>query len=122
MVTFLIILLIIVCVALGLFVLIQNPKGGGLATGGGTSNMFGVQRTGDVLEKGSWVLLAAIVVLTLSITTIAKTSGGTTAVGNSAIQERLDKTPSPSPLGGSLNNTKPATAPAPATTTDSTKK
>ncbi|MDQ0636622.1 preprotein translocase subunit SecG [Pedobacter sp. W3I1] len=120
MVTFLIILLIIACVALGLFVLIQNPKGGGLATGGGTSNMFGVQRTGDVLEKGSWVLLTLIVVLTLAVTTIAKTSGGTAAVGNSAIQERLDKTPSPSPLGGSLNSTKPA-ASTPAKT-DSTKK
>ncbi|MCZ4243090.1 preprotein translocase subunit SecG [Pedobacter punctiformis] len=120
MITFLIILLIIVCVALGLFVLIQNPKGGGLATGGGGSNMFGVQRTGDVLEKGSWVLLAAIVVLTLSITTIAKT-GGSAAVGNTEIQERLNKTPTPSAIGGgSLNNTKPA-APAPATT-DTTKK
>ncbi|MGM9476645.1 preprotein translocase subunit SecG [Pedobacter sp. GSP4] len=120
MVTFLIILLIIVCVALGLFVLIQNPKGGGLATGGGTSNMFGVQRTGDVLEKGSWILLAAIVILTLSITTIAKTNGGAVAVGNSSIQERLNKTPSPSPLGGNLNSTKPAaTAPA---KTDTTKK
>lgn len=120
MITFLIILLIIVCVALGLFVLIQNPKGGGLATGGGGSNMFGVQRTGDVLEKGSWVLLAAIVVLTLSITTIAKT-GGSSAVGNTEIQERLNKTPTPSPIGGgSLNSTKPA-APAPATT-DTTKK
>jgi len=120
MVTFLIILLIIACVALGLFVLIQNPKGGGLATGGGGSNMFGVQRTGDVLEKGSWVLLTLIVVLTLAVTTIAKTSGGSAAVGNSAIQERLDKTPSPSPLGGNLNSTKPATS-TPAKT-DSTKK
>ncbi|KQN34545.1 preprotein translocase subunit SecG [Pedobacter sp. Leaf41] len=118
MVTFLIILLIVVCIALGLFVLIQNPKGGGLATGGGTSNMFGVQRTGDVLEKGSWVLLAAIVILTLGITTITKNGGGATAVGNSAIQERLDKTPAPSPLGGSLNNTTPA-KPA---TADTTKK
>lgn len=120
MVTFLIILLIIACVALGLFVLIQNPKGGGLATGGGTSNMFGVQRTGDVLEKGSWVLLTLIVVLTLAVTTIAKTSGGSAAVGNSAIQERLNKTPSPSPIGGGLNSTKPATS-TPAKT-DSTKK
>jgi preprotein translocase subunit SecG len=120
MVTFLIILLIIACVALGLFVLIQNPKGGGLATGGGGSNMFGVQRTGDVLEKGSWVLLTLIVVLTLAVTTIAKTSGGSAAVGNSAIQERLNKTPSPSPIGGNLNSTKPATS-APAKT-DSTKK
>ncbi len=120
MVTFLIILLIIACVALGLFVLIQNPKGGGLATGGGGSNMFGVQRTGDVLEKGSWVLLTLIVVLTLAVTTIAKTSGGSAAVGNSAIQERLNKTPSPSPIGGSLNSAKPATL-TPAKT-DTTKK
>jgi len=111
MVTFLIILLIIVCIALGLFVLIQNPKGGGLASGAGSSNMFGVQRTGDVLEKGSWILLTLIVVLTLGITTIAKTNGGSTgAVGSSAIQERLDKAPSPSPLGGALNNAKPAPA------------
>jgi len=110
MITLLIILLIVACIALGLFVLIQNPKGGGLATGGGSSNMFGVQRTGDVLEKGSWILLAAIVVLTLAITTVSKNGGGATAGGTSAIQERLDKTPSPSPLGGSLNNTAPATA------------
>ncbi len=108
MVTFLIILLIIVCVALGLFVLVQNPKGGGLAAGAGSSNMFGVQRTGDVLEKGSWVLLAAIVVLTLSITTIAKSGGGSASIGNSSIQERLNKTPTPSPIGGALNNTAPA--------------
>ncbi|WP_316817000.1 preprotein translocase subunit SecG [Pedobacter nyackensis] len=113
---FLIILLIIVCVALGLFVLIQNPKGGGLATGGSGSNMFGVQRTGDVLEKGTWVLLTLVVVLTLSITTIAK-SGGSSAGEASKIQEHLDKTPTPSPIGG---NTAPA-APAPAAT-DTTKK
>ncbi len=109
---FLIILLIIICVALGLFVLIQNPKGGGLATGGSGSNMFGVQRTGDVLEKGTWILLALIVVLSLSVTTIAKT-GGTTE-GDSKIQEQLDKTPTPSPLGSGL----PApSTPAPANST-----
>jgi len=108
---FLIILLIIVCVALGLFVLIQNPKGGGLATGGAGSNMFGVQRTGDVLEKGTWVLLTLVVVLTLSITTIAK-SGGSATGAPSKIQEQLDKTVAPSPLGG--NTTTPVPAPAPA--------
>ncbi|ACU02471.1 MULTISPECIES: preprotein translocase subunit SecG [Pedobacter] len=112
---FLIILLIIVCVALGLFVLVQNPKGGGLATGGAGSNMFGVQRTGDVLEKGTWVLLTLIVVITLSITTIAK-SGGSSTGGASKIQEHLDKTPTPSPIG---NRTAPAAAPV---ATDTTKK
>lgn len=113
---FLIILLIIVCVALGLFVLIQNPKGGGLATGGSGSNMFGVQRTGDVLEKGTWVLLTLVVVLTLSITTIAK-SGSSSTGEASKIQEHLDKTPTPSPIGSNM-----APAPAAPTTADTTKK
>ena len=110
---FLIILLIIVCIALGLFVLIQNPKGGGLATGGAGSNMFGVQRTGDVLEKGTWVLLALVVVLTLSITTIAKTGSSSTGE-DSKIQEHLDKTLAPSPIG---SQTAPAPAPAAPDTT-----
>ncbi|MBB6499811.1 preprotein translocase subunit SecG [Pedobacter cryoconitis] len=110
---FLIILLIIICVALGLFVLIQNPKGGGLATGGSGSNMFGVQRTGDVLEKGTWILLTLIVVISLAVTAIGKTGGkNATGSGDSKIQEQLDKTPTPSPLGGGL---KPATTPPPAT-------
>ncbi|MEJ7557293.1 MAG: preprotein translocase subunit SecG [Pedobacter sp.] len=115
---FLIILLIIICIALALFVLIQNPKGGGLATGGAGSSMFGVQRTGDVLEKGTWVLLALIVVVTLSITTMAKSGDSSTGTG-SKIQEQLDKTASPSILGG--QNATPA--PAPATpSADTTKK
>ncbi len=106
---FLIILLIIICVALGLFVLIQNPKGGGLASGAASgSNMFGVQRTGDVLEKGTWLLLTLVVVITLSITTIAKT--GNTGSSASKIQEQLDKTPTPSPI-----NQAPANTPAPVT-------
>ena len=103
---FLIILLIIVCVALGLFVLIQNPKGGGLAAGAsGGTNMFGVQRTGDVLEKGTWVLLTLVVVITLSITMMSKT--GTTGNGPSKIQEQLDKTPTPSPINQAPANTTP---------------
>jgi preprotein translocase subunit SecG len=117
MTTFLIILLIIICVALGLFVLIQNPKGGGLATGGSGSNMFGVQRTGDVLEKGTWVLLTLIVVLSLAITTVGKSGGGATG-GVSKVQEQLDKTPTPSPIGGGTAS--PSAAPA--TTGDTTKK
>jgi len=113
---FLIILLIIICVALGLFVLIQNPKGGGLATGGSGSNMFGVQRTGDVLEKGTWVLLTLIVVISLAVTAIGKTGGSTAGGSDSKIQEQLDKTPTPSPIGGAAPATAaPATA-APATT------
>lgn len=115
MVTLLVILLIIFCIALGLFILIQNPKGGGLATGGSGSNMFGVQRTGDVLEKGTWVLLTLIVVLSLAVTTIGKSGGGFSSSG-SKIDEQINKVATPSPIGGS---TAPAVTPA---TGDTTKK
>lgn len=59
------ILIIIASVILGLVVLIQNPKGGGL-TGSiaGLSNQFmGVKQTTDVLEKTTWFVAAAIGIL-----------------------------------------------------------
>jgi len=119
MTTLLIILLIILSIALGLFVLVQNPKGGGLATGGGSgSSMFGVQRTGDVLEKGTWVLLTLIVIVSLAITTIGK-SGSAVAGGESKIQNHINNSAIPSPVGGS-NTTSPSATPA--KTGDSTKK
>ncbi len=117
MITILIILLIIFCVALGLFVLVQNPKGGGLATGGTGSNMFGVQRTGDVLEKGTWVLLTLIVIVSLAITTVGKSGGGVTG-GESKIDKQINSTATPSPIGGNTAN--PVAAPA--TTGDTAKK
>jgi preprotein translocase subunit SecG len=116
MVTLLIILLIVVCVALGLFILIQNPKGGGLATGGASSNMFGVQRTGDVLEKGTWVLLALIVVFSLLITAMSRSGAGVST--GSKIDEHINKTATPSPIGGGLptKSATPAATPAKADT------
>ncbi|WP_316769373.1 preprotein translocase subunit SecG [Pedobacter frigiditerrae] len=119
MVTFLIILLIIFCIALGGFVLIQNPKGGGLATGGSGSNMFGVQRTGDVLEKGTWVLLTLIVVCSLAITTVGKSGSGASA-GASKIDDKISKQANPSILGGGNKTAPPAATPAKAG--DTTKK
>ena len=55
------------CVFLGLIVLIQNPKGGGLAGNvAGFSNQFmGVKQTTDVLEKGTWTLAIVVGVLCL---------------------------------------------------------
>src|SRR6201995_1550023 len=64
---FFVILIIVACVFLGLIILVQNPKGGGLAGNvAGFSNQFmGVKQTTDVLEKGTWILAAAVVVLCL---------------------------------------------------------
>lgn len=61
------ILIIIASVAMGLFILIQNPKGGGLAgnIAGFNSQFMGVKQTTDVLEKGTWIMAVAIAILCL---------------------------------------------------------
>lgn len=61
------ILIIIASFVLGLIVLIQNPKGGGLAgnIAGFSSQFMGVKQTNDVLEKGTWIFAAIIGVLCL---------------------------------------------------------
>lgn len=67
MYVFITILIIIICVLLGLIVLIQNPKGGGVnATFGGASQqIFGASRTTDVIEKTTWVLAVMLLLFTL---------------------------------------------------------
>ncbi|SFD64024.1 preprotein translocase subunit SecG [Chitinophaga sp. CF118] len=64
------ILIILACVLLGFFVLVQNPKGGGLSGsfGGFGNQVMGVRQTTDVLEKGTWILAALIAVLCLTST------------------------------------------------------
>ncbi len=73
----LVILAIVVCVFLGLIVLIQNPKGGGLTSNfSSSSQLMGVQKTGDFLEKGTWVLAIALMVLSLAINISVKNGTG----------------------------------------------
>jgi preprotein translocase subunit SecG len=60
------IIIIVVAALLALFVLAQNPKGGGLAAGfTGAQQIGGVQRTADFLEKGTWTLASVLMVLCL---------------------------------------------------------
>ncbi len=76
MTTLFIILIVLASVVLGLIVLVQNPKGGGLAGNiAGFSNQFmGVKQTTDVLEKGTWIFGGVIAVLSmLSVIFISKT-------------------------------------------------
>jgi preprotein translocase subunit SecG len=61
---FLMVVILIVCVMLGVVILVQNPKGGGLATGfQGASQMGGVQKTTDFLVKATWYLTGALFIL-----------------------------------------------------------
>ena len=77
----LLIIVIIVCVLLGFIVLIQNPKGGGLSSNfSSSSQLMGVQKTGDFLEKGTWILAIGLMVLSLAINVTMKTGGTKAAV------------------------------------------
>jgi len=63
---FIIVLIIIAVVMLVFAVLMQNSKGGGVSQmGGGATQVMGVKRTGDVLEKVTWGL--GIFILTLCL-------------------------------------------------------
>ncbi len=62
-----VILIILASVVLGLIVLIQNPKGGGLSGsfGGFSNQLMGVKQTTDVLEKGTWIFAGLVGALCL---------------------------------------------------------
>lgn len=62
-------IILISAVLLILVVLAQNPKGGGLSSqfgGAGGSQVMGVKKTSDLLEKLTWGLVVTIMVLTIS--------------------------------------------------------
>src|SRR5690348_13005755 len=113
---FLLIIAIIVCALLVMMVLIQNPKGGGLSSNfSSSSQLMGVQKTGDFLEKGTWILAITLMVLSLAINVSVK--GGADKSSNPGINETINKVSKPvnTPAGGSLNLPpvqKPATQPA----------
>jgi len=46
--------------------MVQNPKGGGLSSSlGGSTQMGGVQKTTDFLDKSTWTLAAILILLIL---------------------------------------------------------
>lgn len=118
------VLIFLVCLLLILVVLVQNPKGGGLASGfSGSNQMMGVRRTTDFLEKATWSMAALLLVLSVfSTTSIEKGSAAATS-GSSAIQNRAGdfnsktQTPPPGvqspvpPAGGNGAGTPPAQNP-----------
>ncbi len=70
-------IIIFVSVLLVLIVLVQNPKGGGLASSFSSSNQFmGVKRTADFIEKATWGFAAGIVLLSIIATMIPRNTGG----------------------------------------------
>jgi len=107
-----VILIIVICVLLGLVVLVQNSKGGGLAANfSAPTQVMGVRQTADFLEKATWWLAGLLVFLSLLATlTISR---GTASSDDTKIE--AVKNLNTMPQG---NNA--ATAAAPAATAENT--
>ena len=70
------VLILIACVFLVLIVLVQNAKGGGLASNFSSNNqVMGVRKTTDFLEKATWTLAIILGVLTLTSTFVIPRTG-----------------------------------------------
>lgn len=110
------IIIILISVILGLFVLIQNPKGGGLAgTFGGVGNqLMGVKQTTDVLEKGTWILAGAVALLCLLSPAFIPKESRAASKGSKVMDEAPANLPAKSNTG--------TTAPMPGTATPDTNK
>jgi len=84
-------LIIVLAVLLTLVVLAQNPKGGGLSSafgGAGSSQLMGVKRTNDLLEKVTWGFAIAIMVLCVSTGFIVNSNTAQPGMPNSVNIER----------------------------------
>tara|TARA_B100001142_G_scaffold329684_1_gene393918 strand:- start:2599 stop:2871 length:273 start_codon:yes stop_codon:yes gene_type:complete len=70
---------------------VQNPKGGGLSStfGGGASQMMGVKKTTDFLEKATWTL--AITLISLSLLSNFAIPRVNTEDPESIMQEQIDQ-------------------------------
>jgi len=99
MYTFLSIIIILVCVLLTLVVLIQNPKGGGIAANFAAPNqIMGVKRSSDVIEKTTWILVVALIVLSLSSNFLRPNSATEADAPESRIGGQLENVQTPAPV------------------------
>ena len=111
MFTLVISLIIIVAVLLVLIILAQNPKGGGLSSqfggSGSSSQMMGVKRTTDLLEKITWGFGIALLALTLSSNFLIDTSASNSGIVSPNVeraQERNVLPNLPAPGAGSADS------------------
>ena len=118
MYTLVVILILIVSVLLGLIVLVQNSKGGGLVSNfGGANQMMGVRQTTDFLEKATWTMGGILVVLCLiSSITIPKNIKEGNAFDTEMRQQIENTMPAAPASTNTIQTEAPAAAETPAET------
>jgi preprotein translocase subunit SecG len=81
-------IILFVSILLVLIVLVQNPKGGGLASSFSSPNqIMGVKRTADFVEKATWYFALGIAVLCILATMLPRDAG---LKQQSKIQDQLE--------------------------------
>jgi preprotein translocase subunit SecG len=92
------VLIFIACVLLILVVLVQSSKGGGLAAGfSASSQIMGVRKTADFLEKATWTLASSILVLSLIASMTVPRQRG--EVARSKIEDQVENAIDPERFG-----------------------
>jgi preprotein translocase subunit SecG len=98
MFTFLIILAVIVSALIILIVLIQNPKGGGIAANFSSANQIaGVKKTNEFVEKATWGLSIALLVITIGSRFLYSTDTEQSNPLLDAVQDAGIEAPAPVP-------------------------
>jgi preprotein translocase subunit SecG len=83
-------IILFVCILLILIVLVQNPKGGGLASSFSSSNQYmGVKRTADFIEKATWGLAGGLFLLCVLVTILPR---NISSQRQSKIQDQIENT------------------------------
>ncbi len=97
---FISVLILAVSILLGLIVLVQNPKGGGLAANlsGAGSQFMGVRQTADFLEKASWGLAIALLFLSLTATMVIPRDYEVAGAQKSEIIDQVDDINNSAPI------------------------
>ena len=99
----------IVCFLLILAIMVQNPKGGGLSSSiGGSQMLGGVQKTTDFLDKSTWTL--ATILIALILLSSLSFSGSMSDTDSKIIEKTETAAPQTAPVQNA-----PATPAAPAT-------
>lgn len=92
------VLILITCILLVLIVLVQNAKGGGLASNFSSSNqVMGVRKTTDFLEKTTWTLAIVLLVLTLATNFVIPRGEVAQAPQESEVRDLIPATEAPAP-------------------------
>jgi preprotein translocase subunit SecG len=91
MLTVILILIVVACLLLTLLVLIQNPKGGIAANFVAPSQIMGVKRSTDVVEKATWVMAIALISLSLMSNFFRPTGVSTEGLNDSRIKANIEE-------------------------------